>query len=60
MLNAAVDDLSRQLREPRPETQYASLERRRRSCIAAMRVIEQVWLRFHHAGENSGNDPIRR
>lgn len=46
-LSAEVTALGRLQREQQPAARYASLERQRLACLAAMRVIEQVWRRLH-------------
>lgn len=46
-LNAEVTALGRQQRQPQTAGCYASLERQRLACLAAMRVVDQVWRRLH-------------
>lgn len=46
-LNDEIAALGRLQREPQPAERYASLERQRIACAAAMRVVDQVWQRLH-------------
>nr|WP_244986271.1 EscE/YscE/SsaE family type III secretion system needle protein co-chaperone [Chromobacterium violaceum] len=42
--------LGGELRRPQTSERYASLERQRRACLAALRVLEAVWRHSHWDG----------
>lgn len=46
-LEAAIDELARQQREPQSAARYAALGRQRVACLAALQVIDTVWHRCH-------------
>lgn len=43
-LESAVRTFSDELRQPLRPEQYASLERKQQACLAAIRVIETLWV----------------
>lgn len=46
-LTDEISALGRLQREPQSAERYASLERQRVACAAAMRVVDHVWQRLH-------------
>lgn len=46
-LDAAATELGREQRQPQSAARYASLERKRRACLAAMQVMTCAWERWH-------------
>ncbi|AXE30566.1 EscE/YscE/SsaE family type III secretion system needle protein co-chaperone [Chromobacterium phragmitis] len=49
-LEAWAAELGGELRRPQTAERYASLERQRRACLAALRVLDAVWRRGHWDG----------
>lgn len=46
-LETEIAELARQQRLPQSPANFAVLARRRVACLAALRVIDIVWRRFH-------------